>query len=109
MKSRATRILIDRLSHWQSRVPDLQLFTNFVTLAARVLYFPGMDNDIVQARARTRSALGDRIGADLELVSTFDDMAPSLSTPAISKTSCAREHLVTRVVLAPPSPALFNP
>jgi hypothetical protein len=82
-----------------------------MTLAARVLYFPSVGDDIVQAwaRARTRSALGVRIGAKLEMVSGFADTAPSICALDISKTLRTREHLVTRVVLAPPLPALFNP
>lgn len=84
-----------------------------MTLAARVLYFPSVGDDIVRARARarapTRSALGVRIGAKLEMVSGFADIAPSICVLGVSKTLRTREHLVTRVVLAPPLPALFNP
>ena len=109
MKLRATRILIDRLSHWQSRVPDLQSFAKFMTLAARVLYLLSMDNDAVQARTGMRSALGVRTGANLEMVSDFDDIPPWLCALDISKSLRTREHLVTRVALVPPPPALFNP
>jgi len=109
MKLRATRTLLDRLSHWQSRVPDLQSLAKFMTLAARVLYFPGTRIDIVQARARTRSAPGVRIGANLEMVSGFDDIPPWLCALDNSKSLRTREHLVTRVALVPPLPALFNP
>ena len=109
MKLRATRILIDRLSHWQSRVPDLQSFAKFMTLAARVLYFPSVHNEAVQSRARMRSALGVRIGASLEMVSGLDDIPAWLCVLDISKSFRTREHLVTRVALVPPPPALFNP
>ena len=109
MKSRATRALIDRLSHWQSRVPVLQLFAKFMTLAARVLYSPSMDVDIVQARARTRSAPGVRIRANLEMVSALDSVPALLRAPDLSKILRTREDLTARVILAPPPPALFNP
>jgi len=109
MKLRATRILIDRLPYWQSRVPDLKSFAKFMTLAARVLYFPSMDHDAAQARARTRSALGVRIGANLEMVSAFDEFPAWVFALDIAKFLRTREHLVARVELVPPPPALFNP
>jgi hypothetical protein len=109
MKLRAIRITIDRLSHRQSCVPDLQSFAKFMTLAARVLYFPSVRNEPVQVRARMRCALGDRIGPNLEVGSGVNDVPPLLRVPAISKSLMTREHLVTRVALVPPPPALFNP
>ena len=109
MKLRAIRILIDRLSNWQSCVPDLQSFAKFMTLAARVLYSSSVRNDPVQARARMRYALGVRIGPNLEVGSGLDDVPALLRVLAISKSLRTRGHLVTRVALVPPPPALFNP
>jgi hypothetical protein len=43
------------------------------------------------------------------MVSGFADIALSICALGVSKTLRTREHLVTRVVLAPPPPALFNP
>lgn len=108
MKSPANKTLIDRLPDGRVAVHDLQLFAGFMTLAARVLYFLGTDNDIVRARARSRSARGASIGANLGMVSGFDDAPASICTLDVSNTLRTREHLMTRVQLAHPSPALFK-
>lgn len=109
MKSRTNTAPIVRQPVWRAHVWVLSLFARVMTLAARVLYFPSVGDDIVQARARTRSALDVRIGAKLEMVSGFADTTPSICALDNSKTLRTREHPVTRVVLAPPLPALFNP
>ena len=109
MKSRTNTAPIVRQPVWRAHVWVLSLFARVMTLAARVLYFPSVGDDIVQAWARTRSALDVRIGAKLEMVSGFADTASLICALDISKTLRTREHLVTRGVLAPPLPALFNP
>ena len=108
MKSCTNTAPIVRLPVWLAHASVLSLFARVMALAARVLYFPGMDNDIVQACGRTRSAFGVRNGVNLEMVPGFDDIPPSICALSISKTLRTREHLVTRVVVVPPPPALFN-
>jgi len=96
MKSRATRILIARLSHWQSRVPDLQLFAKFMTLAARVLFHKGID---VCTCLRTRVDR-TRIARDSGALETGAAIASVVSG------TCVRWPAHVRVV--PPPPALFT-
>jgi hypothetical protein len=108
MKSIANKTLIDRPPDGRVRVLDLRLFAGFMSLAARVLYCLDTDHDIVRTRARLRCASGVNIGAKRGLVSGFDCMPPSLCSLDVSRILRTREHLMTRVQLAPPSPALFN-
>lgn len=108
MISRTNTAPIVRLPVRHAHASVLSLFARFMALAARVLYFLGIDNDIVQACARSRSARGVGIGVSLGMVSVFDDKSSSICTLDVWKTLRTREHLMTRVQLAPPSPALFN-
>ena len=96
MKPRATRTSIDRLSHWQSRVPDLQLFAKFMTLAARVLFQKGNDVSTCLRTCvdRTRFA---RDRGPLEIKAAIASIM-----------SGTRVHWEAHGRVVPPPPALFT-
>ena len=96
MKPRATRTSIDRLSHWQSRVPDLQLFAKFMTLAARVLFQKGNDVSTCPGTRVDRTRIAS-VAGPLEIKAAI-----------ASVMSGTRVHWVAHCRVVPPPPALFT-
>ncbi len=115
MKQRANNIArIFRLPFWLACVFVPSLF------ASRVLYFRKSTSALSQLFRASWSASGDDISAKGNLARDLHDKLPSISTQIVSRTLrvpkhfgapkhfWVRKHPVTRVRLAPPSPALFS-
>ncbi len=108
MKSRTNTALNVRQSVRQAYVSVLSLFAKLMALAARVLYLGEIGNDLPQEPGQSRYPRGISVSTNSETIPTLGDSLAAICIQALSSIFGMREPPVTRVQLAPPSPALFN-